>query len=77
MTVHLFFTLILLIIKKYTRPLWNKVYAAVLNFNNKKFAILCKDRAEAANPYIDSDNAWTGENYWRYARRSRHWGINR
>ena len=62
MTVHLLLTLILLIIKKYTRPLWNKVCATLLNFYNKKFAILCIDRAEAANPYIDSDNAWTDEN---------------
>ena len=53
MTVHLFFRLILLIIYKYTRPLWNKDYS-------KTFAILCIDRAEAANPYIDSDNTWTG-----------------
>ena len=75
MTVHLFFTLILLIIWKYTRPFWNKVCATVLNVYSKKFAILCIDRAEAANPYIESDNAWTGENYWCYARRSNHWGI--
>ena len=35
----------------------------VLNFYNKKFAILCIDSAEAANSYIHSDNTWTGENY--------------
>ena len=43
--------------------LMNKVCATVLNFYSTKFAILCIDVAEAANPYIDSDNTWTGENY--------------